>query len=293
MAKLNKRTTKKEKVKRTFPFKKIALFFRGLVLLSVLLSVVGGIGFYGMRLAQDFLNRPIAEIIVTGKFQYVSEEEISIAVGKMIGGSFVGENINRIKVELESMPWVDSVDLIRQWPDRLEVVVREQLPIARWGDDGFVNVRGELIIVNDKKNLSGFSKLSGEASEAALIMQQYSVLANVFQPYGLLISELEKNRRGVWRLVLGNGWKIILGRGDVYQKVQRFTHLLDLHLLHDQMQIDVIDIRYPNGLAVSWLEKPVEVNKEKISAVNDSMSNTVNHAAKRLRQIGEKKYARG
>jgi cell division protein FtsQ len=296
MTKENRRTYKKEKTVNSFPFKKIWHMLRLFVVVGVSFSVMGVMGFYGVQLSQQFLNRPIASITVKGEFSHVSQNQMANAARGMIGGSFIGENISRIKASLESMPWVDGVDLSRRWPDQLEVTVREQIPSARWGENGFVNVRGEIIFVEKDSGLIDFSTLVGEKQDAELIMQQYSVLANTFQPHNLSIRVLEKNRRGVWKLELSNGWGVIVGRGDMYKKIQRLTSLLESDTLDANMPIVSIDLRYTNGLAVRWMDDSVvdrsvvgnvfnEVEKPKISSVH--------HRVVGQRLVDEKQYARG
>ncbi|EGG93373.1 Cell division protein ftsQ [gamma proteobacterium IMCC1989] len=286
MTKINKRIVKKETVKRTFSFAKVLRVIRTIVFASIFLSVLGVAGFYGTRLATDFLSRPVASITVKGEFNYVAQNEVTELVKGMIGGSFIGEDISEIKQSLESKPWIDSVNLVRQWPDILEIVVHEQVPIARWGESGFVNVRGEIIVVEKMSDLSQFSTLLGQSEDVGLIMQQYSLLATTLQPYNMSVDVLEKNYRGVWRLQLNNGWKVIVGRGDVYKKIQRLTYLLDVKKLNDQMKIKSIDLRYPNGLAVSWIENVTDKEKEQAA-------NLLKYPTIGLYLVNGKQYARG
>lgn len=286
MTKINKRIVKKETVKRTFSFAKVLRVIRTIVFASIFLSVLGVAGFYGTRLATDFLSRPVASITVKGEFNYVAQNEVTELVRGMIGGSFIGEDISEIKQSLESKPWIDSVNLVRQWPDILEIVVHEQVPIARWGESGFVNVRGEIIVVEKMSDLSQFSTLLGQREDVGLIMQQYSLLATTLQPYNMSVDVLEKNYRGVWRLQLNNGWKVIVGRGDVYKKIQRLTYLLDVKKLNDQMKIKSIDLRYPNGLAVSWIENVTDKEKEQAA-------NLLKYPTIGLYLVNGKQYARG
>lgn len=291
MTKGNRRIRKKEKKVFSFPFKKILYGLRAIVISLVFLGVLGGAGFYGTTLTKDFLNRPIASIVLKGQFEYVSESDMAAVAEAMIGGSFIGENIGRIKDALEAMPWVDSVDLSRRWPDQLDIVVREQMPIARWNDAGFVNVRGEVVLVSDDTHLSDLSVLIGQEEDAALIMQRYSVLASLLSHYDLSIGVLEKNRRGVWQMQLTNQWTLIIGRGGMNEKLQRFTQLLDQKTLHTAMSIKVIDLRYPNGLAVSWKDDKQDIDEldEIIKRINES----VHRSTTRLQIMSDKQYARG
>ncbi len=264
MAKVNRRVTKKAKPK-TYPvMAKLWRACQWLFVTSLTLSVLGIVGFYGVKTTQSFLNRPIAAIVVEGRFEYVTKEQVTMLVEKMIGDSFVSENIDQIKNQLQDTPWIDEVTLVRQWPDRLVVKVKEQSPIARWGDEGFVNVRGELVFTKDNDSVLHLSTLYGDKKEAATIMQQYSVLATVLQPYGLNITALEKDSRGVWQLSSSNGWEVILGRGELLKKIQRLTHLLDKELLTTKSSVSSIDMRYSNGVSVQW-SKTQERQQEQVT----------------------------
>lgn len=288
MVKANRRINKPKKTPKNYVWvKKVFIFCRLLVVVSLLVAVVGVVGFYGTQMTQQFLNRPIANVVIEGEFNYVVKENVDRVVQTMIGDSFVGENIDSIKEQLQSTPWIDKVNLARQWPDRLLVNITEQVPIARWGEDSFINVRGELISVGENSRLNHLSKLSGDADDAQMIMRQYAILTHVFQPYGLSVDTLEKGRRGVWQLRLNNNWLIKLGRGDTFAKIQRLTHLLDKQLLEKTANIVVIDIRYSNGLAVQWGKdsEPLEKN------IKDDKSNTSANAV--VRYLHDIKYVRG
>ncbi len=288
MAKANRRIKKQKKAPRNFVWiKKLFAFCR---LLLVVLGSAGGVGVvgcYGTQMTQQFLNRPIAQVIIEGEFNYVKKENVNRVVQTMIGDSFVGENIDKIKQQLQSTPWIDNVNLVRQWPDRLLVDITEQVPIARWGDNSFINVRGELVRVGENTQINHLSKLSGNNEDAQMIMQQYAILTNVFQPYGLSVNTLEKDRRGVWQLRLSNHWLVKLGRDETFEKVQRLTHLLDKQLLEKTANIAVIDIRYSNGLAVQWGKESEQLEQK----VKDDKNNTSANAM--LRDLHGIKYARG
>lgn len=270
--KANRRIKKAAKVRDYSLLKTTMRYCRIAIVLSFLTVTIGVAGFYSVGVAEEFLNRPVTEVVIDSRFNYVTEEDVSQIVDSMIGRSFVGENIDNIKLQVESIAWVDNVNLARQWPDRLVVSIDEHKPIARWGDEGFVNVRGELIFTGDTERLSHLSTLHGDMDSAVLIMQQYSVLAKLLQPYSLVITSLQRDRRGAWQLRLDNDAQVMLGRGDVQVKIQRLTQLLDQRLLSRFSDVAVIDMRYQNGIAVQWIDNENEetvsdvINKETMSS---------------------------
>ncbi len=263
-------------------------YCRLVIVSCIFIGVIGLAGFYGVKTTQQFLNRPVAEIVIESAFEYLTEEEVTYLIEGMLGNSFVGENIDAIKREIESIAWVDKVNLNRQWPDRLIINVDEQAPIARWGNEGFVNIRGELVFTSQVEKLKHLSQLHGDNDYAANIMQQYSLLTTMFQPYDLRITSLQKNHRGVWSLSLDNDWQVMLGRDDVVNKVRRLTTLFDRELLTITANIKVIDIRYENGMAIQWGQS---VDADNIATTdlkikNNSTRVNLEHANKAMQTRG-------
>ncbi len=253
MTKVNRRIKSTQPKKPRFIWlRRLLSTVRLLLIVSIFVSVFGIIGFYSITTSQKFLNRPIAHIVVEGEFSYTSKASIIKAAQGMIGSSFVGENMSAMKQRLEATPWVDTVHLYRQWPDTLSLLVTEQVPIARWGDQGFVNVRGELINTDTSGELDHLGLLYSEQQDAAVMMQQYLTFARLLEPYELTINTLTKSRRGSWEMRLDNNWLVKLGQGDIGRKLQQLRLLMERDLLNASMDIIMIDSRYSNGVAVEW-----------------------------------------
>jgi len=95
------------------------------------------------------LERPLASVMVEGDFYYISKERAMELLSAELNDDFLQLDLMHLKRVLESEPWVEHASLIRRWPDALEVKITEQQPIARWGKEGFLNQRGEIIRVPD------------------------------------------------------------------------------------------------------------------------------------------------
>ena len=239
---------KKEKISFTVFFKVLKLTF----VTACIAATVGVTGYYGSQAFKQFVSKPIARVVVEGEFLYIAREDVVEMINGHMQGSFIRESLNKMQQQIQQNPWIDRVVLRRQWPDQLRVSIVEQKPIARWGDDGFVNFRGELIRVDDAKLIQNLPILHGAESSALTIMKQYQVLSQVISAYDIRIVELEENQLGVWTTHLDNGWKLLLGRTDVVKKFQRVMHMLAQNKIRRQDEISVIDMRYENGLAIQW-----------------------------------------
>lgn len=230
--------------------------------LIISLGSVGlGAGVYYINnMTQSLLQKPIAQVAVEAEYKYISQQTMNVLLKDVVGKSFVGEDLKKIQKTFESHPWIDKVNLSRQWPDRLLVTVVEHVPIARWGEQGFVNNRGELVMTESLNTLSHLAELDGQQDDAAVIMQKYSLIATQLRPYGLVLTKLKKDVRGTWSLELDNGWDIILGKNDILRKVSRLNKLLQEQNISVEANIQRIDARYENGFAIRWIED--EKNEE-------------------------------
>ena len=76
------------------------------------------------------------------------------------------------------------------------------------------------------------------------------------------------DERGSWRLVLGGGQEVRLGRRDLDERFYRFFDVVAPTLAAELKRIEYVDLRYTNGFAVGWRDGPPE-NLAAVAAVPD------------------------
>ncbi|MEO0443754.1 MAG: cell division protein FtsQ/DivIB, partial [Pseudomonadota bacterium] len=160
----------------------------------------------------------------------------------------------------------------RQWPDKLQVIIEEQIPIAKWDSAGFVNNRGELVLTDVGQLLDHLPVLKGNADEALELMQQYQQLSELFSNSALTIQTLEKNSIGIWLLTLSNGWQLIAGRDNVAKKTHQFLVMIEQNVIANPEQIQQVDMRYRGGLAIQW--RPLPSFESTIPGAEQAKANT-------------------
>ncbi|MCK9564222.1 MAG: FtsQ-type POTRA domain-containing protein, partial [Bacteroidales bacterium] len=131
---------------------------RAAVLLGRLLVAAMGIavlavGLWGLGYLYRTLDVPIALIGVDGEITHLSTREVEDIVAANLSGGFLSLDLKDISTALEKHPWVAAASARRQWPDRLVIVIHEEVPIARWGDSGVLNNRGRPLAVGDAEGL--------------------------------------------------------------------------------------------------------------------------------------------
>jgi len=206
----------------------------------------------GSVLVYKQIDKPLTKIMVGSEFNHMQRQELTDLVIQQIDGGFLSVDLNRLQLVLESHPWVDQVSIRRQWPSSLNVEVIEEVPIARWGEQGFLNRLGEELVIADNSKLSSLPVLRAQYGTSAEMMQHYQLLAELLLPTGLKLIELQRDNLGAWRVDTAAGIKLVLGRKQIGEKIKRLALVWDSGLSQQINKIETIDLRYPNGLAVAW-----------------------------------------
>lgn len=220
-----------------------------------LVLIVGALGlalYFVAEPVAELVDRPLASVMVEGDFHYISKERAMALISAEINEDFLQLDLMRMKTALENEPWVEHAALARRWPDALEVRITEEQPIARWGTDGFLNQRGELVQVDNIDALAALPLLQGSAADASKIMQQYQDLSQLLRSRGLDVIELKCDSKKSWRLMLKGDVEVAIGRDQVMEKMRRFMTVYDQHLSEVWQDVTAIDVRYTNGVAVQW-----------------------------------------
>lgn len=222
-------------------FRRIALVIAVLVVLST--SV------FSLYVA---LDRPITSVRVDGAFKRISPVQIEAAIADHLHGGFMSVRVEQLRAGLETHPWIDIARVRRVWPDSLHLVIVEQVPAARWGGNGLLNMRGELFVRNVRHMPPELPALSGPAGSEIEVARRYLAVRGQLLDAGLGLKALQLDPRGSWELELGNGIAVRLGRRDVDRRLARLIDVVTIVVSNRINDVDYIDLRYSNGFAVGW-----------------------------------------
>lgn len=199
------------------------------------------------------LDRPLQTVSVEGRFQRVSPLDVEQAVRSAVGThGLVGVDLRRVSLAVQRLPWVDRASVARHWPDGLVVEVEEQVPVARWGETGLVNVRGELF-VNDARHIPPeLPELVGPEGTQRLLTQRYLAIKDPLEGAGMRLSRVSLDARGAWEFDLENGMALRLGRMHIDERFGRFMGVAARIVGPRAADIAYVDLRYANGFAIGW-----------------------------------------
>ncbi len=195
---------------------------------------------------------PVRAIRITGDASHVDVARLQTRLAAAVDGNFLFLDLARLSRAAEALPWVAGAEVRRIWPDTLEVVLRERVPLARWGEDALLDEHGEVFRPQPLPSLPALPRLEGPPGSAARVRATWERLNEALAGSGLRMVTLAMNDRRAWHGTLDNGIRLQLGRGDPEQRVARFAAVYPRILAPRADEIEQIDLRYPNGLAVRW-----------------------------------------
>ena len=200
-----------------------------------------------------FLDQPIQQILISGRFQRVSPGDVERAVkDKVRTAGLVSVDLDAVRREVAALPWVDTVSVQRAWPRALSVTVIEQVAAARWGESGLLNTRGELCANAATHIPPELARLSGPAGTQALVAARYLAAQGRLVEAGMHLTALRLDERGAWELDLADGITVRLGSRQVDERFERFMVTAIKLIAQRANDIAYVDMRYSNGFAIGW-----------------------------------------
>lgn len=195
---------------------------------------------------------PVTRISVRAEFDHVSAEQIRAAAQPLLGDGFFAIRLDAIRDAVARLPWVEHVEARKRWPDTLDLVIREQQPYARWGEERLINRQGHIFSVAGNSALQGLPRLAGPDDRLADVLQFYADCLKEFSGSGLAIDAIALSSRGGWKIELASGAVIEVGRADAPQRLHRFLDIWPRLASARKTAPVYVDLRYENGFAVRW-----------------------------------------
>ncbi|HEX2138972.1 MAG TPA: cell division protein FtsQ/DivIB [Woeseiaceae bacterium] len=243
-----RKQAKKRKQRKARKFKLPKIAFGRLSAVPAAFLVV----FLCYETSAALLDRPIRAIAIQGPFERVSALEIEAAIGDEVDRGFVSADLEEIQKRIAGLTWIDKANVVRRWPDTLEIEVTEQVPAACWGERGLMNTRGELFVRNARHVPAELPRLSGPEGHSAEVARRYLEIRRHLIPLGLDLRRVHLDARGAWNLTLANGVEVRLGRRDTDTRTDLFLDVAANIVSRREGDIEFVDMRYSNGFTIGW-----------------------------------------
>ncbi len=200
---------------------------------------------------QRMLSAPIEWVRVQGGPRHLRLGELRRVVSPLLDDYWLLD-LPAVAAAVRRLPWVDRVRVERIWPDVVQLDVREQRPLLRWGKRSFLNERGERFTPDEVVTDSRLPLLTGPEGYEMRLFRAYRNMSAALQPLGWRIAHLEVDERRSWRLHLDNGVRIVLGRSEPERTFVRVVAALRRLGRERRAEIEYLDARYEHGFAIRW-----------------------------------------
>ena len=214
------------------------------------------IGFAGLFYVENHLSNPstlpVNKIQVHGAFVNVDESMLHSAVTGIVAGGYFNVDVERVREVVEQLPWVNKASVRRVWPDTLSVSVVEQKPVAISKKSGLINANGDVFKPLNNKLPTSLPVFDGHAKLNKMMLSKYHTMSEVLVTINRKITYLKIDARHAVELQLDNGLKVVLGREDNLHRLERLMSIYKKVLMSRINDIEVIDLRYTNGMSIGW-----------------------------------------
>lgn len=222
----------------------------GVLALLVIVVSGAGYGFYHLTSPQTY---PLQAVRFESELQRLREQDLRGALDPHLNTGFWGLDVDRIRLVLEDLAWVDAATVRRVWPGELQITIREQQAVAVWNDASLLNGRGELFSPPRVTWPEGLPQLSGPVDgRSGLVSRRMRELQPAFAALGFEIEALGMDARESWTVTMEGGGTIALGREEVDARIRRFTEAYGEIFRQQRGNLASADLRYPNGFAIRW-----------------------------------------
>src|SRR6185437_12625504 len=186
----------------------------------------------------------IAEVALTGDHE-VGREEILMLAGISDHSSLLFLDAARARARLMNNPWISDATVLKLYPDRLRIEIKERKPFALWQRDGRIALIATDCTVLEPTVPARFSTLPlvvGKGAEQSArdflyVVARFPTIAQLTES-SVLVGE----RR--WNLHLKNGVEVLLPESEADQALRI---LVDLDRSKKLLSRDIvaIDLRLP------------------------------------------------
>jgi cell division protein FtsQ len=205
------------------------------------------------------VNRwPVTQLTVQAEFKHVTPEQLRAVVLPRLGKGFFALDLDAVQQAVAALPWVESVQARKRWPDTLLLRIYERQPFARWNDKQLISRQGLVFDAPISDDTSALPKLSGPDARLAEVVSFYAETHKAFAGTHLEITGVALTERGSWSVTTATGAQIVIGDRD--QAGRRLRRFLDVYPQMTAGHTDAFayaDLRYTNGFAVRWPQPPI------------------------------------
>ena len=207
---------------------------------------------------------PIKTVRVYG-VNRIDREEIKNLLLPLVSRGFFTVDVAHIKDQLSQIPWVADIFVKRYWPDQVEVTIIEKNAVARWNDTSLLSATGEIFSPQAMSSSDKLPKMIGPLGKQIMMLKVLNDINRLLVPIQVNIAILELGPYSTWKAVLDNGIVLQIGHKEILTRLYHFVKVYPKMIGMHAKDVEYVDLRYPNGVAVQW-KKTMKLSSIKLSS---------------------------
>jgi cell division protein FtsQ len=250
-----KKNVRKNVVAKTGKFSLALMRVRGvLVVVLPVLFVIGA----GYLIASAARSAFVVNTVVFTGNAHLSDDELRSLAGLKGGENLMTLSSADIYGKISASPWIRSVSVRKEFPDRLDILVRETEPFALLDMKGrlfIVDERGKLLEELRESSMPFLPIISGDPFGDKEVFSEAIRLVRAVKETGLMTrkNRIEIIARKLNEIAVNlDGVVVKVGAGEYEDKLSRLAELEE-EILNRHIPVDYIDLRFANRVVV----KPV------------------------------------
>lgn len=197
------------------------------------------------------LRYPIHEVKIAGVV-HTNQLEIEHALIPYVSHGFFSVEVEAIKDRLAQIPWIAKVNVRRIWPNEVWINIIEKKAVANWNQASLLSADGDLFIPEKNSIPNDLPYFIGPEGKHIFMMEYYHRLNAILTPLHFKVARLEFSPGHLWYVTLSNSMKLTVNHKDFLTRFRHFVKVYPKVVGNRASEIDYVDLRYSNGLAVRW-----------------------------------------
>jgi cell division protein FtsQ len=169
-----------------------------------------------------------------------------------INNGFFSINVDKVRDRLLQIPWVQECSVRRVWPDQIMIGLVEREPIAKWNRQSVLSKTGDIFNPPYDSYSNHLPHLVGPIGKQLTLLQNFNQMNRMLEPIHARINYLELSPFYTWTAILDNGIKMQMGHNDILNRFEQFVKVYGKIVGSKANDVEYIDLRYSNGIAVRW-----------------------------------------
>ena len=206
----------------------------------------------------------VGQIVVRGtpnqpKLEHILAQQISGCCMAFFTGYMWAIRLDKLQEQVLQVPWVRHASIERHLPNTLVINVEEHQANAVWQREdrlGRLNQYGEVFVATKEDLASPLLPILGGPEGSEQQVWDYYVYAREgLKRIGKTVTQVTLSASGGWQIQNADGSVIEVGRDignhTTHQRLDWLIANYDNTILQLPVPVKTIDLRYPNGFAVS------------------------------------------